>query len=273
MDHLGRYVPGNSAVHRLDPRVKICAAAAFSLVALRSGFPGEALLGGFLAAAALFSRISFFRLLRTLRPAAFFFALLFCLHLFFTEGRPVPPFPLGPVRVTYEGFRQGALLTGQFVLLVLAASLLGMTTSPADLAGGLEKLLSPLRRLGVPVHDLALMVSLALRFVPTLLEEAQKIKEAQLARGADWQTGGLARKTKAAAALALPLASGALRRAEELAAALEARGYAGGPRTGLKELRLARPDYAALAVTALFLAGVYVLERLFFSKVSPHPLP
>jgi energy-coupling factor transporter transmembrane protein EcfT len=140
------------------------------------------------------------------------------------------------------------MTTWQFTLLILSASILTMTTSPTELVSGIERLLRPLKALRVPSHDIAIMISIALRFVPTFLEEIDRIKEAQMARGADFKSGPFIRRVKSAASLSVPLVLCALRRADELATAMEARGYSRGPRTYMRELSMARSDYVAVAV-------------------------
>jgi energy-coupling factor transporter transmembrane protein EcfT len=164
--------------------------------------------------------------------------------------------------VTYEGLGLGAAVTWQFVALVVSAAVLTMTTAPSELVGGFERLLRPFNRLGVPSHDIAIMVSVALRFVPTLLEEVERMKEAQAARGADFAGGGLIRRLRKMATLVIPLILCTFRRADELALAMEGRGYHRGPRTYLRELKFTRADYAALLAVTAFLAGVEALRFL-----------
>jgi len=252
--NLGQYVPGRSLVHKLDPRVKIVLVAALSVSMLGAEMHACALASVFLAAVIVISRLTFGRVIKSLKPVAALFAFLFFMHLFLTEGTPIPPFPIWHVKITYEGLYRGTLLTWRFILLILSASILTMTTLPSELISGIERLLRPLKFLGISSHNVAMMMSLALRFVPTILEEMQRIKEAQLARGADFETGGVFRKAKAAAFLAMPLVVNSCRRVEELAAAMEGRGYQGGPRTYMRELRMTGLDYAAAGVVIIFIA-------------------
>lgn len=251
---LGQYTPGGSCVHKMHPLSKIIVVIALSIIIFRAGAFVLAAVGGFLAAIMLLSRLTVKYVLKAIRPALPFFALLFLVHLFCTGGTPIPPFPLWHVSITYEGLRQGALLVWRFVLLVLSASLLTMVTSPSELIIGMERLLKPLRFLGISSSDLAVMLSLALRFMPALLEEIDRIREARLARGADFNKGSLLKRTKAITSLAIPLTLNTFRRAEELAAAMEARGYRRGPRTYLKELTMAPLDY--IVIGAAVIAGV-----------------
>ncbi len=251
----GRYLPRRSAVHDLDPRVKIAGAVALSLVVLQGALLTLALISAALAVVARAAHIPPGRLLEALAPARLFLVLLFVLHLLFTEGTPLPPFADAWVTVTREGLLQGFLVSWRFAVLLATGAILTMSTSPSALVDGLERLLRPLRVLGIRSHDLALMVSLALRFVPALLEEMHSVREAQAARGAAFR-GGIGARARAAASLILPVAQGAFRKGDELAAAMEARGYCGGARTGLRELRLAPRDWTAAGMMVLFLAGV-----------------
>ncbi len=246
--HIGQYIPCESLIHRLDPRVKIGSTVALSILILKGGTFSGVLITAFLIALVPLSRLGVNDMTKALRPVLFFFALLFFLHLLFTDGTPIPPFPSWRVTVTYEGLYRGAMTTWQFILLILSASILTMTTSPTELVSGIERLLRPLKRLGVPSHDLAIMISMALRFVPTFLEEIDRIKAAQMARGANFSSGPFVRRTRAVISLLLPLVLRAFRRADELVIAMEARGYKRGPRTYMKELCMTRADYAAVLV-------------------------
>jgi len=161
--HLGQYVPGYSPVHRLDPRVKILSVLLLSIVILNAGAVESLVVTTFLLAAVSLSGLSAGRIAAALKPLAWFFAILFCLHFFFTDGHPI--FSALPA-VTYEGLDRGVTVTWQFVALVVSAAVLTMTTAPSELVGGFEKLLRPFNRFGLPSHDIAIMVSIALRFVP-----------------------------------------------------------------------------------------------------------
>jgi biotin transport system permease protein len=257
--HIGQYIPGDSMIHRLDPRVKIGSTIVLSILILKGGVFTGALVSAFLIAVISLSRLGVNPMAKAFRPVLVFFALLFFVHLFFTDGNPIPPFPPWRVTVTYEGLYRGAVTTWQFALLVLSASILTMTTLPTDLVSGIERLLRPLKRLGVPSHDLAMMVSVALRFVPTFFEEIDRIKAAQMARGASFGSGPFIRRTRAAISLLLPLVLRAFRRADELVTAMEARGYRRGPRTYMKELSMSRADYAAVLVI-IFMTGLHLIR-------------
>ena len=190
----------------------------------------------------------------------FFLGLLFVLHLFFTEGKAVPPFPLWHITITYEGLYQGFLISWRFFLLLLAASFLTMTTSPSELVSGIERILRPLKIIRLPSHDIAIMLSIALRFLPTFLLEIERIKEAQTARGADFRTGTLYQRALTFRALVMPLIVNTLRRADELATAMEGRGYKRGPRTYMRELRLAWNDNIAVVVMVLLIGSQFIQD-------------
>ncbi|MBN1104641.1 MAG: energy-coupling factor transporter transmembrane protein EcfT [Deltaproteobacteria bacterium] len=250
MYHTGMYVEGESVAHRLDPRVKIVSVIGISFLILSGSLFALAALSGFLLWMYRAAGLPFRRLYGSLRPATGFLVLLFVLHLAFTEGRPLPPFPPWRVTVTYEGLHGGTLVTWRFALLLAWASVLTMTTSSIEMVGGVEALLRPLPFMRTRSQDLALMISMAMRFVPTMREEMDRVKMAQLSRGASYGTGPLLQRAKAVTSLMWPVILGTLRRADNLATAMEARGYRGGPCTSMREFRLSRADYGAIAVIA-----------------------
>ncbi len=250
MYYPARYIPRSSPVHHRDPRVKIIAAVAFSIIILHINAAGLLVATGLALAISQLGRIPLGALLRTLRPVLPFFLLLFLVYVFFTPG-PSPIFILGPVQIGYQGLYFGLLQVGKFLLLVLIASILTMTTPPGEITMGLERLLRPLSLIGISSHDLALMVSLALRFLPTLQEEMNRISEAQLARGADFKRRRLGGKIRSITHLTVPLLVNIFRRCDELVDAMEARGYHRGPRTYLRELALARVDYLVIGAAIM----------------------
>ena len=259
---LGQYLPGTTVVHRLDPRMKTIAVVLMSPLIFTAPAAGIALISLFLAFVLATARLPLARTAAAVRPVAIFMTLIFLMHLFLTEGRPLLSLAPLPLRITQEGLVQGAYVTWQFTCLVIVAAILTMTTLPSDLVGGIERLLRPLQRVGIPSQDIAVMISMALRFIPMLLEEYERLRMAQMARGADFTTGSLARRIRALAALTVPLLLSAFRRADELALAMEARGYRRGPRTTLRELKLSGEDYAAFAVMAVFVLiniGLWVI--------------
>src|ERR687896_1527374 len=251
---LGQFYPVSSPVHDLDPRAKLLATAVFVVgLFLIDSMVGLLSLAAALAALVGLSRVPPGVFLSLLRPVAFIVALTVLFQVFFSrEG--VTLFEWGFLEVHSGGLRMGLFLALRILLLVSAAGLLTATTAPVALADGIEDLLSPLKKLRFPAHEVAMMMTIALRFIPTLHEEAQKITRAQAARGADFSEGGLIRRARALLPVLVPLTVGAFRRADELAEAMESRGYRGGEgRTRYRELRFRARDAAALVVTQLIL--------------------
>jgi len=242
---LGQYTPGR-LIHTLDPRVKIVAVMLVSITVLRADAFIAVAVTILIAGITFIARLSPAHLLRAVKPLMIFFVLIFLMHLFFTPGTPLP-LPLA----TYEGLYQGVLLTWRFVFLILSAAILTMTTTPSDLMSGIEWFLRPLRPLGISSHDVAVMVSMVLRFVPALLQELDQIKEAQMARGADFKTGTILARMKRISSLVIPLVRNSILRAEELAIGMEGRGYRRGPRTYMRELRMTPSGYTILAVLVI----------------------
>jgi len=201
--------------------------------------------------------------LASLRPLYFFAALLFAVHLLFTEGAPLVRLPFLPAAVTREGLLRGGLVAWQFLLLASFGTALAMTTLPTDLIGALERLLRPLAALRVPTQDIAVMVSMALRFVPTFREEYERLRWAQAARGASMGAGGLAARSRSLMMLIIPLLNSAFRRADDLADAMEARGYAGQRRTTMIAPCFGRREWQALAFLALPVSSLVLFRILF----------
>ena len=260
---IGQYFPGNSFVHRLDPRTKILLTVALIVaVFLCDGFLGFAAVLGFVLLAARVSGIGARFLVRGLKPVAFIVAVTFLLNVFFqSEGTPL--FSWKFITVTDLGLRRAAFLAVRLVLLIVASQLLTLTTSAISLTDGMESLMRPLTRLRFPAHEIAMMMSIALRFIPTLMEEADKIMKAQMARGADFESGNLFRRARAMVPLLVPLFVSAFRRADELAMAMEARCYHGGEgRTRMRVLRYGRDDLIAALAFLLMPAVVLALNAL-----------
>ncbi len=259
---LGQYFPGNTPVHRLDPRTKLLLLVLY-MVALfcAKWFVSYALMLVFLITVTALGRIPLRSMTRGLKPMLIFIILTAVLNLFYTrEGKLL--FEWKFIHVYSKGVETAFFMVLRIMMLICGTFLLTYTTSPIALTDGLESLLSPLKKLKVPVHELAMMMSIALRFIPTLIEETDKIMSAQKARGADFETGSLIRRAKALIPILVPLFVSAFRRADELATAMECRCYHGGEgRTRLKVLRFAPADYAALAIGVLLVAAVIVLRR------------
>lgn len=253
---IGQYVPGQSFLHRADPRSKLLFIILFAtLVFLANNAITYAILILFTLFVILLSRLSFSYILKSLKPVWLLILLTVVLHIFITKGGTVY-FQYGGFTVEEEGVRQAIFISLRLGLLILVSSLLTLTTSPIDLTEGLERLLKPFGKIGVPVHEIALMMSIAIRFIPTLMEETDKIIKAQTARGADFTSGNLVRRAKNMLPIAIPLFVSAFRRAEDLALAMEARGYRGGVgRTRLNKLRFSWRDICiAVASVVLILA-------------------
>ena len=257
---LGQYYPVDSFVHRLDPRTKIVLTIAMIVaVFMVHSLVGYAVVLAFTYLCARLSRVPFSMLMKGLKPLRFILVLTFLLNLFFS-GDGTPLLDWGWLVITREGLSRAVHYSLRLCFLVVSTSLLTLTTSPIMLSDGIELLLSPLKVIHFPAHELAMMMSIALRFIPTLLEETDKIMKAQMARGADFETGNLIARAKAMVPLLVPLFVSAFRRAGDLAMAMESRCYHGGEgRTRLRVLKLGRGDlYASLAMAALI--GLIVLE-------------
>ena len=260
---LGQYFPGNTVAHRLDPRTKILLVTLY-IIALFSakGLLGYMVMAATLAVCVKISKVGFKSLVRGLKPLVVIIAFTGILNIFFT---PAETYLLewGILRISEKGIQNALFMVVRIMLLVMGTFLMTYTTSPIRLTDGLESLLGPLKRLRVPVNELAMMMAIALRFIPTLIEETDKIMSAQKARGADFESGNIFQKAKALVPILVPLFISAFRRADELATAMECRCYHGGEgRTKLHVLKYQRRDYVALAGGAVILALVVVLRRL-----------
>ena len=261
---LGQYYPVDSPIHRLDPRVKLLLTLVYIVaVFLAKSWFGYLVLAAYVVLVARLARVPLKLLFRGLKPLRVILIITFLLNLFFTGGDTVWV-SFWIIRITREGFLQALFYSLRLAFLVVGTSLLTLTTSPVSLSDALEVLLSPLKKIHFPAHELAMMMTIALRFVPTLLEEADKIMKAQMARGADFESGNLIARAKAMVPLLVPLFVSAFRRASDLAMAMESRCYHGGEgRTRLRVLKLTRNDLWAVLVTAGFLALI-VLEGVLF---------
>lgn len=258
---IGQYYPTGSYVHKLDPRTKIVVTFALivGLFIINTFFPYTYIVG-FLLAAILISKIPLNFILRGLKPLRVIIIFTFLINVFMSQGDII--WSLGPLNATREGLNQAIFMAVRLMLLVIGTSLLTLTTSPIALTDGIEQLLNPLKKIGVPAHELAMMMTIALRFIPTLLEETDKIMKAQMARGADFESGNIISRAKGLVPLLVPLFISAFRRADELAMAMEARCYRGGEnRTKMKELKMGSRDTIALILTVLLLA-VLLLHRI-----------
>ena len=259
---LGQYFPGNTVIHRLDPRTKLLFTVLY-IVALFSAKGGVtyAVLFAVLCASIAVSRIHPRNILRGMKPILFIIVLTAVLNIFYTPGDPIWQWKF--LKITVEGLWAAFFMVLRISFLITCTFLLTYTTSPIMLTDGLERLLGPLKKVRVPVHELSMMMSIALRFIPTLIEETDKIMSAQKARGADFDTGNLFQKAKALVPLLVPLFISAFRRADELATAMECRCYHGGEgRTRLRQLRFQGSDIAALILGAALVALVLIFRAL-----------
>ena len=258
---IGQHFPGNSVVHRLDPRLKLLLTMAYIIILFVASNP-LGLVINILVLGVLYglSKIPLKLILKSLKPImpiVFFTALL---NLFFITGTSEPLVQLGFLKIYPEGVRYAVLMAVRVVALIAGTSLLTYTTSPISLTDAIEQLLRPLAKLRFPVHELAMMMTIALRFIPTLIEETDKIMNAQKARGADFETGSIIDRAKALIPVLVPLFISAFRRADELATAMECRCYQGGEgRTKMKLLRYGRNDFFAFGGLAALIAVIAVL--------------
>ena len=256
---LGQFFPGDTIAHRLDPRTKLLLVVLFIVALFQAkGWVAYGILTLTVAVCMTVSHISARNIFKGLKPMIFILALTGVLNIFYTGGTPILP---GWI-ITWEGIARAIQMVLRIVLLITGTFLLTYTTSPIALTDGLELLLNPLKKLRFPVHEMTIMMSMALRFIPTLIEETDKIMSAQKARGADFETGSLMDRAKALLPVLVPLFVSAFRRADELAVAMESRCYHGGEgRTRMKQLILKGRDYIALALGILLLAGIIYLKK------------
>lgn len=256
---LGQYFPGDTVIHRLDPRTKllfiiIYIAALFIAV----NWVSYALVFFVTGLCMFLAKIKPKAAFKGLKPLVFIIILTAALNLFYTDGTPILP---GWI-ITWQGIKKAVMMSVRIILLIVGTFMLTYTTSPMELTDGLELMLSPLKKIKVPVHEMSMMMSMALRFIPTLIEETDKIMAAQKARGADFETGSLAKRAKALLPILVPLFVSSFRRADELAVAMESRCYHGGEgRTRMKQLKFKTADLLAFLFGCAFLAAVIILKR------------
>ena len=257
---LGQYFPGSTVVHRLDPRTKLLMVVLYIVALfLAKWWVSYGLMLAFLVTAVVLSRIRPKALFRGLKPLLIIIIFTALINLFYSDGQVLVQFWI--FRITREGILQAVFLVLRIMMLVMGTFLLTYTTSPIALTDGLESLLGPLKKIRFPVHELAMMMSIALRFIPTLIEETDKIISAQKARGADFETGNLFRRAKALVPILVPLFVSAFRRADELATAMECRCYHGGEgRTKMKQLHYRLRYVVTLLLGAALLGGVITLR-------------
>ena len=260
---IGQYFPGSSVIHKIDPRVKIILTFIYIvLLFLVKDIWGYAAISVFFAAVIILSKVPFGYILKGLKPIMFLLALSAALNIFMTQGETVLV-KLGYLKITYEGVEMAVMMVLRLLFLILGTSMLTYTTSPILLTDGIERLLNPFKIIKVPAHEIAMMMTIALRFIPTLLEETDKIMKAQMARGADFESKNIIKRAKSMIPLLVPLFVSAFRRADELAVAMEARCYNGGEnRTRLKVLKIKKRDIVSIIVTAFMCTVIIILRFL-----------
>jgi energy-coupling factor transport system permease protein len=262
---IGQYYPTNSVIHRLDPRVKLIGTIVYivSLFLFGYSFWGYLLTGTFLIGTVILSKIPVKYILKGLKAVIFLLLFTVSFNLFLTQGETI--WKLGFLKITKEGLTTSAFMAIRLVSLILGSSLMTFTTTPNQLTDGIERLLSPLKVIRVPVHEVAMMMSIALRFIPILLEETDKIMKAQQARGADFESGGLIKRAKSMVPILVPLFISAFRRAGDLAMAMEARCYRGGKgRTKMKPLKYKVRDSLAFLSFIVYIATIVILDKYMF---------
>lgn len=259
---LGQYYPVDSVLHRMDPRTKLFGTMVFIIsLFLANGVPAYIAATVFLVLAIRLSKVPFSFMVRGLKAIIFLLLISVSFNLFLTPGQILVQ--LGFLKVTWEGLRTAAFMALRLIYLVIGSSVMTLTTTPNELTDGLERSLGFLKRVGVPVYEISMMMSIALRFIPILVEETDKIMKAQMARGADFESGNLIQKAKSMVPLLVPLFISAFRRATDLAMAMEARCYHGGEgRTKMKPLKYAQRDRIAYLFYLIYLAVLIVLRLL-----------
>lgn len=258
---IGQYVPGDSLIHRMDPRAKLLTIFLFVIIVfLANNVTTYSIITLFALGSILLSKVPFSYIYKGLKPILWIVLFTIILHLLMTkEGKIV--LDVGWLKIYEEGLRQGIFISLRFLLLIMVTSLLTLTTTPIEITDGMETLLSPFKRFGLPAHELALMMSISLRFIPTLMEETEKIMKAQSARGVDFTSGSLKERFNAIVPLLVPLFISAFKRADDLALAMEARGYRGGEgRTKLRQLVWKGSDNIVFVLLGVLTILLFILR-------------
>lgn len=264
---IGQYYPVESRVHKLDPRIKIISMLLFiiSLFFVDSYTPFLFVII-YLAVVIKISKVPFHLIIKGIKPLKWILIITFIINLIFIPGKII--FSLGIINITEEGLKTALMMAIRLVFLVMGTSMLTLTTSPIELTDGIENLLKPLAKIGIPAHEIAMMMTIALRFIPTLIEETDKIMKAQMARGADFESGNIINRAKNLVPLLIPLFINSFRRADELATAMEARCYRGGNgRTKFRQLKITSFDYIAMAFNIIFMIIIIVFRYMPFEVI------
>ena len=265
---LGQYYPADSVIHKLDPRVKLFGTLIYIIsLFVFKGLPAFILAAIFLVVLIKLSKVPFSYMVKGLKTIVLIMLFAAVFNLFLTPGTKLVSFWI--FTITYEGLKNAVVMMVRLIFLIIGTSLMTLTTTPNELTDGLEKALSPLKYIKVPVHEIAMMMSIALRFIPIQIEETDKIMKAQMARGADFEHGNLIQKAKNMVPLLVPLFVSAFRRANDLAMAMEARCYRGGEgRTKMKPLHYQKRDRMAYLTLLVYLAAVIGLRILWINVLS-----
>lgn len=261
---IGQYYPSDSLVHRLDPRTKIILTFMYMLsVFMLTNLQTYVFVAISLMIFIKLSNIPYKFIIKGIKPVIMLLVFSVVVNLFFTQGRTIVQ--IGFLKITYEGLYFALLMLSRLILLIMGSSLMTFTTTPIRLTDGIEKLFSPFKKIGFPAHEIAMMMSIAIRSIPILIEEADKIMKAQMARGADFETGSILRRAKALVPILIPLFISSFRRADELAMAMESRCYRGAEgRTKLNPLQYKTLDYKAYAVFSVYIIFLLLIDRLVF---------
>ncbi len=261
---IGQYYQTESVIHKMDPRVKLGGTVLYIIsLFLYTNYVGYVIAAGFLALVIKLSKVPFKFMVKGMKTIILLLMITVVFNLFLTPGTPLVS--LWKLTITVEGLRMALTMAIRLTLLIIGSSVMTLTTTPNHLTDGLEKMMRPLKVIKVPVHEIAMMMSIALRFIPILLEETDKIMKAQIARGADFESGNIIKRAKAMIPLLVPLFISAFRRANDLAMAMEARCYRGGDgRTKMKPLLYQKRDYIAYICIAVYLVGSIIVGRMTF---------
>ncbi|GKX28423.1 energy-coupling factor transporter transmembrane protein EcfT [Vallitalea longa] len=257
---IGQYYPANSYIHKLDPRMKLLGTLLFIIsLFIANNIWGYAVALVYLSSIIIISKVPLRFMLKGLKAIFIIIILTVVLNLFFTKGENLL-YKLGSIEIYEEGLYFATMMAIRLIFLIIGSSILTLTTSPIQLTDGIEYSLNPLKRIKVPAHEIAMMMTIALRFIPILLEETDKIMKAQMARGADFESGGIVKRAKSLIPLLVPLFISAFRRADDLALAMEARCYRGGEgRTRMKQLRYSKYDLIAIIVLVVYITILIIL--------------
>lgn len=262
---IGNYYPGNSLIHRLDPRVKLGFSLVLMIIVFFLNKPVPlALYGAGITSLIFLAKIDLRTVWRTVKPILFITSFAFVLNMFSVPGKTLIEIA-GPLKITAEGLQTGVLMAVRLIFLIIGSSILmTLTTTSLLLADSVESLLAPLKTINVPVHDISMMISIALRFIPTLADEADKIRKAQSSRGANYDTGGFMQRIRGLVTILIPLFVSAIKRADELATAMESRCYRGGEgRTKLNQLHMKARDIIFLVMGLVVVTGILVVQFAF----------